>query len=165
MLQIWPQTLLSLTWCAVLLSNFGARLHNTLGKDLLLMYCLIAWKNLAAFHQMGYLISKEKYWDWKHVMLCLCEWHDSQHSIPNYKTQFWNPSIIKKVIYIWHFRISWNGTSSNSLMLCPNVSTTPITAMGCRQCLPLSVVQLKGKHCRKPHCRNGVVDTFGLYNQ
>jgi hypothetical protein len=41
-----------------------------------------------------------------------------------------------------------------------NVSTTPITAMGCRQCLPLSVVQLKGKHCRKPHCRNGVVDTF-----
>ena len=24
----------------------------------------------------------------------------------------------------------------------------------------LSVVQLKGKHCRKPHCCNGVVDTF-----
>ena len=43
----------------------------------------------------------------------------------------------------------------------PNVSTTPITAMGCRQCLPLSVVQLKGKHYRKPHCRNGVVDTYG----
>ena len=33
------------------------------------------------------------------------------------------------------------------------ISTTPITAMGCQQCLPLSVVQLKGKHCRKPHCR------------
>ena len=32
--------------------------------------------------------------------------------------------------------------------------------MGCRQCLHL---QLKGKHCRKPHCRNGVVDTFGCY--
>ena len=44
----------------------------------------------------------------------------------------------------------------------PNVSTTPITAMGCRQCLLLNVVQLKGKHCRKPHCRNGVVDTFML---
>ena len=43
----------------------------------------------------------------------------------------------------------------------PNVSTTPITAMGCKQCLSLSVVQLKGKHCRKPHCRNGVVDMFG----
>ena len=37
---------------------------------------------------------------------------------------------------------------------CPNVSTTPITAMGCQQCLPLSDVQLKGKQCRKPHCRN-----------
>ena len=34
-------------------------------------------------------------------------------------------------------------------------------AMGCRQCLLLSVVQLKGKHCRKPDCPNGVVDTFG----
>ena len=33
--------------------------------------------------------------------------------------------------------------------------------MGCQQCLPFSVVQLKGKHCRKSHCRNGVVDTFG----
>ena len=42
----------------------------------------------------------------------------------------------------------------------PNVSTTPITAMGCRQCLSLSVVQLKGKLCQQPHCRNGVVDTF-----
>ena len=43
----------------------------------------------------------------------------------------------------------------------PNVSTTPITAMGCWQCSPLSVVQLKGKHCRKPNCRNGVIDMFG----
>ena len=33
--------------------------------------------------------------------------------------------------------------------------------MGCRKCLPHSVVQLKGKHCQKPHCRNEVVDTFG----
>ena len=33
--------------------------------------------------------------------------------------------------------------------------------MGCRKCLPLSVVQLKGKHCWKPHCLNGVVDMFG----
>ena len=30
-----------------------------------------------------------------------------------------------------------------------------------RQCLPLSAVKLKGKHCQKPHYRNGVVDTFG----
>ena len=43
----------------------------------------------------------------------------------------------------------------------PNISTTPITAMGCWQCLSLSVFQLKGKHCQKPHRCNGVVDTFG----
>ena len=43
---------------------------------------------------------------------------------------------------------------------CSNVSTTPVTATGCQQCLLLSVVQLKDKHCRKPHCRNGVVGTF-----
>ena len=30
-------------------------------------------------------------------------------------------------------------------------------------CLPLSVVQLKGKHWRNPHCLNGVVETFGPY--
>ena len=48
---------------------------------------------------------------------------------------------------------------------CPNVSTTPIMAMGCQQCLPLSVVQLKGKHFRKPHCLNGVVDTLGQNSQ
>ena len=39
----------------------------------------------------------------------------------------------------------------------------PLRQWGCRQCLPLSVVQLKGKQCRKPHCRNGVADMFGLY--
>ena len=33
--------------------------------------------------------------------------------------------------------------------------------MGFRQCLPLSVVQMKGKHCRQPHYRNGVEDTIG----
>ena len=46
--------------------------------------------------------------------------------------------------------------------LSPNVSTTPITVVECRQCLLLSIVQLKGKHCRKPPCRNGVVDAFGV---
>ena len=33
--------------------------------------------------------------------------------------------------------------------------------MACRQCLSLSAVQLKGIYCRKPHCHNGVLDTFG----
>ena len=57
--------------------------------------------------------------------------------------------------------IRWVLGSLGRTTLGPNVSTTPITAMGCRQCLPLSVVQLKDKHCRRPHCHNGVVDTFG----
>ena len=43
----------------------------------------------------------------------------------------------------------------------PKVSTTAIKAMGCRQLLPLSITQVKVNHCRKPHCRNGVVDRFG----
>ena len=55
-----------------------------------------------------------------------------------------------------------NHNSGFGRALGPNVSTTPIMAMGCWQCLPLSVVQLKGKHCRKPHCFNGIVDTFRL---
>ena len=46
--------------------------------------------------------------------------------------------------------------------LCRNVPTTPIVAKGCQHCLPLSVVQLHGKHCRKPHCHNGIVDMFSL---
>ena len=32
--------------------------------------------------------------------------------------------------------------------------------MRCQQCLLLSVVQLQDKHYQKPHCCNGVVDTF-----
>ena len=46
-------------------------------------------------------------------------------------------------------------------ILCLKVSTTPIKKMRCRQCTPLSVIQLKGKHCQKHHCHNGVIDTFG----
>ena len=46
---------------------------------------------------------------------------------------------------------------------CPNISTTPITAMGCQQCLPLSVVQLPCQ-LKGQHFRNGVVDTFALLN-
>ena len=38
----------------------------------------------------------------------------------------------------------------------------PLQQWGAGNVYPFSVVQLKGKHCRKPHCRNGVVDTFGL---
>ena len=44
--------------------------------------------------------------------------------------------------------------------------TTPITAIGCRQCFSLCFVQLKSEHCRKPHFRNGVMNTFrpGLFS-
>ena len=44
-------------------------------------------------------------------------------------------------------RKKWRNCRLNIYVMypcCPNVSTTPITAMGCRQCLPLSVEQLKG---------------------
>ena len=51
---------------------------------------------------------------------------------------------------------NWKPPSTYS----PNWSTTSITTMGCRQCLPPGVVQLNGKHCRKFHCRNVVVDMF-----
>ena len=42
----------------------------------------------------------------------------------------------------------------------PNVSTTPSMAVGCLAMFTSQIVQLKGKHCQKLHCRNGVVDTF-----
>ena len=37
----------------------------------------------------------------------------------------------------------------------------PLRQWGYQGCLPLSVFQLEGEHCQKPHCRNGVVDKFG----
>ena len=30
---------------------------------------------------------------------------------------------------------------------------------------PLAMTSVRGKHCRKPHCRNGIVDTFGLFQK
>ena len=42
--------------------------------------------------------------------------------------------------------VPWVPDTHITLEQCLNVSTTPITAMGCRQSLSLSVVQLKGKH-------------------
>ena len=44
---------------------------------------------------------------------------------------------------------------------CPNVSTTTITAMGCRQCFPFTVVQLKDKHCRKTPSVMGLLIRLG----
>ena len=38
-----------------------------------------------------------------------------------------------------------------------------ITAIGCWQVLSLSVVQMKGKHCQKPHGLDGIVDGIVHY--
>ena len=48
-----------------------------------------------------------------------------------------------------------------SKYLAPTHLQLPLRQWGAGNVLPLSVVQLKGKHCQKPHCRNGVEDTFG----
>ena len=85
-----------------------------------------------------------------HAPSLFLEFH---HTITYFNSQYWLKLKTNK-------QISVNGQVGTHS---PNISTTPITAMGCRQCLPLSVVQLKGKHCRKPHCRNGIVDTFGQW--
>ena len=73
----------------------------------------------------------------------------------------------KNVLKLWgllHYKLGiFVNIRSEPLSRCSNVSTTPIIAMGCRQWLPLSVVQLKGKLGSKPHRRNGVVDTFGWW--
>ena len=70
---------------------------------------------------------------------------------------FWNKKQSVKTM------LAMNGFRKQIGIFFPNIPTTPITAMGCQQCLPPSVVQLKGKHCWKPHCRNGVVNTFRPY--
>ena len=73
---------------------------------------------------------------------------------------------MKHPSFLWNCSLSflWGLRSTNIKLVITsllfNISTTPIMAIGCQQCLPLSVIQLKGKHCRKPHCHNGVVDTF-----
>ena len=63
----------------------------------------------------------------------------------------------KSVLQAQYKRLIWDDCITYSL----NVSRAPIMAIGYRQCLPLSVVQLKVKHFQKTHCRNGVVDTIG----
>ena len=60
-----------------------------------------------------------------------------------------------KVFLNWISKKNVKFQKKNSTLR-PNVSTTPITAKGCRQCLLLRVVQLKGEHCQKTHRRNGV---------
>jgi hypothetical protein len=106
--------------------------------------------DLSGFHLGNILVTKDP------VVLFFCWLQNLFHSLIHLRTNFrGNPNYYKQD------NICKQSGILKYVYQSPNVSTTLITALGCRQCLPLSVVQLKGKHCRKPHCRNGVVDTFG----
>ena len=101
-------------------------------------------------------------------ILAFFTWKNINH-LYNFSCGRW---ILNQILFYWNY-MAYIPHRVQARQNCPlifiifqrtclsrKVSTTPITAMGCRQCLPLSVVQLKGKHCRKPHCRNWVADTF-----
>ena len=81
-----------------------------------------------------------------------------------------NKSILKLKSNLSQFQflkaiVVWRNIHRNTKFVIDGLART-IMAMGCRQCLPLRVVQLKSKQCRKPHYCNGVADTFwlGIYN-
>ena len=58
------------------------------------------------------------------------------------------------------FRLALNITG---YIFCPKACANPIVAMERWQCLPLSVVQLKGKHCQYPIPIMGVADAVMHY--
>ena len=68
---------------------------------------------------------------------------------------------------IWFKRMRQSTVVSDTLLqivpvfLNQTLSKTPNYSNGFWQSLPLSVVLLKGKHCRKPHCCKVIVDMFG----
>ena len=64
-------------------------------------------------------------------------------------------ALIPKFPKEWHFPRNCPLLSNKH---CPNVSITPIMAMGCRQCLPF-----RDKHCQHPIAVMGVIDTFKQY--
>ena len=73
-----------------------------------------------------------------------------------------NNTLWKKVNWKWHTDNISNYRYQPHLKKPIKTIPEPIHnshTMGCQQCLSLRFVQLKGKHCRKPHCSNGVVDT------
>ena len=150
----------------------ASTLHNSIRNCLSLM-CVVGWKFSSwreDDHFQQWLLCKPRTSTHFSIDLTTIRWKDIkynglylQHSKSSHDTV-----VVMKFKFCTHsarlFRkldhvLLWSTNTGHS----PNVSTTPITAMGCRQCLSLSVVPLKGKHCRKPHCHNGVVDTFGLW--
>ena len=75
------------------------------------------------------------------------------------KSEAFDPAPCNKAAFFYfiHFpngEKNWKAKSDS-----PNVSKTPITAIERWQCL---LLKLRGKHCRKQHCLDGVVDTLGL---
>ena len=102
--------------------------------------------------------------DWSTWVECAPRFHNGLKFFLKNQCHFY----MYQCFHVFHYQ---NKNETFSVMLyrkkwkslCRNVSTIPITAMGCQQCLPLSVVQLKDKHCWKLHCRNGVLDKFKQY--
>ena len=95
-----------------------------------------------------YIICKLRPYDSRWLMIsspkCMHFWFNAQWSnLPGFVWFF-----VYEIANGDHF-FMWKHT--------PNVSTAPITSIGCWHCL--SVVQPKGKHCH-----NGVVDTFGPWH-
>ena len=87
---------------------------------------------------------------------------------PFYRDSLPNFYIFYFIIFLFCFEVIFPlalKSSTQSIWRCwslpERIYTSPTMAMECQQFLPLSVVQLKHKHCQEPHCRNGVVDTIG----
>ena len=66
--------------------------------------------------------------------------------------------------YVWRFQRSLSNVCKFYPKALPECIYNSHYSNGVPAMLPLSVVQLKGKHYQKVHCRNGVVDTFWLYS-
>ena len=78
------------------------------------------------------------------------------------RTEVWNISTIFSLQnYLHLFCLFFSPSSLFDHYFMKQITARTYLQLPLRQCLPLSVVQRKGKHCRKSHCRNRVVDTFG----
>ena len=135
-------------------SNFKSKPINLSGLILKLLVCIISI--LHTFETCPWTFQPYA------MTFVKCEALVDSLFWPRLDANWLSANIFLKLIDKWYS--SPHNNSASALQPnkgpCPNMSTTPITAMGYRQCLPLSVVQLIGKHCQKPHCCNGVVDTF-----
>ena len=123
------------------------------------------WKKTYYTIQLGLIVTQSSvYYSWLYWNCIIrgpfssFEWKQNSNTATQYEAWSFFEHIIVYYIFVNYFV---NYFIVMFWRLSPSVSTSPITAMGCRQCWPLSVFQLKGKHCRKANYRNGVLDTFG----